>query len=126
MTFIFPFLTSPSVSRNQQNAVALVNKALTGLVGFNWGQLGDAAFFLVGAMRTENQQIQTFKLVFYLSLLAFLSYFFSISIQYNNGKSFAKVLGNQYEANIRRPFMTWAKDALPGGSQYRTPFFVMS
>ena len=42
------------------------------------------------------------------------SSFYSISIQQNKGRTFAKVLGENYEINVCQPFKTWAKEALPG------------
>ena len=48
-------------SRNQKKIIPILKKALTGMVGYNWGQVGDAAYFLTRAYRDENQELNTFK-----------------------------------------------------------------
>ena len=47
--------------RNQQDIVSGVVKALSNLIGWNWGQYGEAAFFVQGAFRNADNELKTFK-----------------------------------------------------------------
>jgi len=38
-----------------------VVKALNNLTGWNWGQFGEASFFVQGAYRNANSDLKTFK-----------------------------------------------------------------
>jgi hypothetical protein len=47
--------------RNQEDIVGGVAKALSNLIGWNWGQYGEAAFFVQGAFRNADNDLKTFK-----------------------------------------------------------------
>ena len=47
--------------RNQENMVSGVVKALDSLIGWGWGQYGDAAFFVQAAFRDADNNLKTFK-----------------------------------------------------------------
>jgi hypothetical protein len=49
--------------RNQQQDIVVsgVVKALRSLIRGNWGQHGEAAFFVQGAFRDANNDLKTFR-----------------------------------------------------------------
>jgi hypothetical protein len=58
-------LLSPNVNvqhpRNQEDIVGGVVKVLHNLIGWDWGQYGEAAFFVQGAYRDAENDLKTFK-----------------------------------------------------------------
>jgi len=49
--------------RNQEDIVSGVVKALSSLIGWDWGQCGDAAFFVQAAFRDADNDLKMFKWV---------------------------------------------------------------
>lgn len=47
--------------RNQEDIVGGVVKALRELIGWDWGQYGEAVFFVQGAYRSAGNNLNTFK-----------------------------------------------------------------
>jgi len=59
-------LSSPEVNvrpyhRNQGDIVGGVVKVLHNLIGWDWGQYGEAVFFVQGAYRNADSDLKTFK-----------------------------------------------------------------
>ena len=60
------YLFSPEVDvqpyhRNQGDIVGGVVMALHDIIGWDWGQYGDAVFFVQGAYRNADDDLKTFK-----------------------------------------------------------------
>ena len=53
-----------TLSRSQKDITANTGLALKKLCGWDWGGHGDTIFFVLGAYRDENSEIQTFRYVF--------------------------------------------------------------
>ena len=51
----------PEHYRNQENMVSGVVTALNSLIGWGWGQYGEAAFFVQAAFRNADNDLKTFK-----------------------------------------------------------------
>lgn len=51
----------PEHHRNQENLVSGVVTALNSLIGWGWGQYGEAAFFVQAAFRNADNNLKTFK-----------------------------------------------------------------
>lgn len=64
------FAVSHWFPRNQQDILATASATLRSLCGWDWGQHGDVALFLVGAFRDEKQKLKLFK---YVILVIFIS-----------------------------------------------------
>ena len=47
--------------RNQEEIIGGVVKALYKLIGWDWGQYGEAVFFVQGAYRNAENDLKTFK-----------------------------------------------------------------
>lgn len=49
--------------RNQEDIIGAVVKALSNLIGWDWGQYGEAAFFVQAAFRDADNDLKMFKWV---------------------------------------------------------------
>jgi hypothetical protein len=69
--------------RNQEDILATTSAALRSLCGWDWGQHGDIALFLLGGFRDEKKKLKLFK---YVISLVFFPSNFSLPEQCLNGR----------------------------------------
>lgn len=87
---------------------------LRSLCGWDRGQHGDVALFLVGAFRDEKKKLKLFKYVSLYSLRRYLNTLSSVSVADNpNVSDFTSMLSD-FKKDVRAPFKAWAISVLPG------------
>jgi len=59
--FLSPKAITQPYRRNQRDIVGGVVMALNNLVGWGWGQYGEAIFFIQRAYRNAGNDLKTFK-----------------------------------------------------------------
>ena len=125
---VFFIFLSHSFSRNQEDILATTSATLRSLCGWDRGQHGDVALFLVGAFQDEKKKLKLFKCVLLYSsrLLRFLSTLNSVSIADNpNVSDFTSMLSD-FKKDVRAPFKAWATSVLPGMiCTYLIMFYVL-
>src|SRR5271156_3185893 len=115
-------------SRNQQKLISNSTVALRSLCGWDWGQHGDVALFLLGAYRDQNEKMKTFKYVLRCHIHMYLPFsaidsFDSLSVATNPKiESFVPTVP-EFSQAVRKPFVKWATDVLPGIEQFS--FYVL-